>query len=178
MVEEEVQDLIVIGKIIKPHGIKGEVKAVPLGISAERFHEITEVWIHKEGLKTRPLKLVSSRLQPGGLIIKLDEIHNRDEAEELRDWGISAPRNKIPSAPEDGFEEVDLVGLAVVDGDRTHWGIIKEVLQTPGQNLLVIDNQGNEVLVPAVGAFIKEVNKKKGIVTIESIEGLLEVNDN
>lgn len=176
MAGEVRDDLVLMGFIGKPHGVRGDVKVVPETDDPTRFEDFDEVFLEIQGEK-RPFEVQSVRLQSSarGLIpvLTLKGVDGRDQADALRGAAIFAAEEDLP-LEDDEFFLHDLVSLRVVDEDRNDLGEVADVLSLPAGPVLVIRRpEGGDALVPAVGEFIVELTDE--FVVIRVIEGLLDV---
>jgi 16S rRNA processing protein RimM len=105
--------------------------------------------------------------------LKLKGVDDRTAAERVSGRWIRIPRSECGSLPAGSFYFFELVGLRVVTPDGEAIGTVREVLRAPAQDLLVIDRNGGEVLVPMVREWVRSVDPEAGVVTVESIEGLI-----
>jgi 16S rRNA processing protein RimM len=86
---------------------------------------------------------------------------------------IRIRRSQCRSLPAGSYYLFELIGLKVVTAAGETVGTVREVLKAPGQDILVIDREGEEVLVPMVKEWIRSVDPRAGIVTVTTIEGLI-----
>ncbi len=163
--------LIQVGHAQKPHGLKGEVKAV-------FYHSL----LPKKKLKTifigdeNPLPSFVEQLRPLGknlFILKTQDCNDRTQAEELSGNKIHVSKDEF----EKYFETEDASGLigykAVADGKTL--GIIEDVFKLPQQHLAQVMVDGKEVLIPLNEETVVKVDKKKKIVSLDLPEGLLDI---
>ncbi|WKD61493.1 Ribosome maturation factor RimM [Corynebacterium ciconiae DSM 44920] len=162
-----------IGRVIKSHGIKGEVIVDPTtDVPEERFAIGEVVEGHQTG-KTLELTIVAARVHKGRLLVKFEEIADRSAAESLRGMRFLAdPREEDD---DEGFYDHELEGLRVyVDGEEI--GNVRAVERGVAHNLLNIRlAAGGDALVPFVEAIVPEVNVEEGTVTLTPPEGLLDL---
>lgn len=175
MAENDVE-LIAVGRVTRPHGIKGEIKVVPEGVTAERLLSLSRVCLGCAG-KNRWFDVAGIRRQPSTLIFRLQGLTDRTEAESLRGCSVSVSRRDLPAADEGSFDSVDIEGFSVETMAGEYVGSVKEVMETAGQDLLVIDADGKEVLVPAVDYYVKTIDAEGRIIRIDPIDGLLNINE-
>lgn len=155
-----------IGKIIKPHGLKGEVKVFE-DTDFPRFMKNKKVFIL---IDNKPVNLTIETVKDTGknLIIKFKEFSKIEEVENLR--GFELYTNEKPSLDIDEWEYQSLIGLKVYTDENQYVGIIKDILLSVQQTLVIYNEDEKRILVPFVKEFILSVDD---IVTIKPIEGLL-----
>lgn len=159
--------MIEIAKIVKPQGIKGEVKAMPSTNVVKVFDVIKECLVGKEVLHINHLSF-----RQGFLYIKFDEIKTRNDAENYRNLSIKIDKKLLEEAKEeDEFLIDDLIGLVIYDDKGEMVGQIVNVLNYGASDIFVIEKEGREYEVPYVDEVFKVI---EGTLVIDS-EKLLEV---
>lgn len=175
----ERDDYVVVGRIGRPHGIRGEVSVEPRTDEPERrFAEgiVLDVQPGRAEPRDLPerLTVVAARTHQGRLLVRFAEVADRNVAEELRGVQLTCavdPDEK-PEDPEE-FYDHQLVGLRVEDTTGAVVGSVARVEHTGGQDLLHLDVDGRTVLFPFVGALVPEVDVAGGRVVIDDRPGLL-----
>ena len=164
---------IKIGKIVNAVGLKGEVKVYNYSDRLERYEELERVII--DG---RPVNIKGVRYKGNMIILKLAGVDDRNAAEAMKDKEVFITEDDLVELPEDTFYVRDLIGLDAVKGKDANFekfGIIEDVIQNTAQDLYKIKTlDGKEILVPAVKAFVEEVNLEEGYVKINVIEGMID----
>ncbi|WP_257158463.1 ribosome maturation factor RimM [Corynebacterium cystitidis] len=161
-----------IGRVIKSHGIKGEVVVDPTTDVPEIRFAIDEVLAGKQAGKEHELTVETVRPHKGRLLIKFREVPDRNVAETLRGTVFFAPPRE--EEDDDGFYDHELIGLKVVrDGEDI--GEITGVMHTPGRQILEVAYEGREVLVPFVYDIVPEVDLEEGVAVVTPPEGLFEL---
>ncbi len=154
------------GKIVNTHGIRGEVKIQPWADGPEFFRGLSRLFIDGKAVK-----IISCRTHKGCLIISLDGIFSIDDAIKLKNKVVFIDRDDV-SLPDGSYFLQDVIGLRAVDDETGDvLGTVEEILPTPANDVFVIKGS-REILVPAVGEFIKLVDTENGIVKIKLIEGM------
>jgi 16S rRNA processing protein RimM len=175
-------ETIVVGRIGRPHGVKGEVSVEP------RTDEPDRRFAAGQKLKTenkRPadahrapvpssLTVAGTRWHSGRLLVRFEEIADRNAAEEARGTLLAIPLDP-DERPEDPDEYYDhqLVGLTVVTTGGRTVGELREIVHGSAQDLLVIATDGADVLVPFVSALVPEVDVAGRRILVEDLPGLL-----
>lgn len=170
-------ELIPVGKVSKAHGIRGEIKIYPYSGDPEQFSSSYQR-IFLSGDKDRmPVSydVERSRVQGRQVLLKLENCSTRTEAESLTGQQVYVPVNDLPKLGENEFYLHELEGRQLVDTAGTLLGYATRVIETSGHDLLVVQQEGKEYLVPVVGDFI--VNIEKDRVVLDLPPGLLEINE-
>ena len=165
--------LVVVGRIGRAHGIKGEVSVELRTDEPDRRFAVGQ----RLTAGPRTLTIASTRRHQGRLLVRFEQTPDRTAAEQL--GGVLLEAEVDPaSTPEvdDEFYDHQLVGLAVRTRDR-EVGHVIAVQHLPEQDLLVVDTGGREVLVPFVSELVPEVDLEAGHVVVADRPGLLDPDD-
>lgn len=161
-------ELIKIGKIVSPHGIKGQIKVYNYS-RRDRFEDISEIFIDKKSFSVEDITYVKNMV-----ILKIHGVDDRNTAEALRGQDVFMDEKHLDELKDDEYLIRDLIGLDVFKEGSTSIGKITDVLQYgPSDTYEIKMNNGKMAYIPAVKEFIKDVNLEKGI-TIETIPGLMD----
>ena len=168
-------DRLVVGRVLRPHGIKGELSVEVLSDAPERFAPGVELGVGDpdgpEPLRTAVV--AASRRHLGRLLLSLEGVEDRDAADRYRGAWLSIPVTEARPLEPDEFWPHQLVGLAVVDHQGRERGRVADVLPGAAHDLLSVElPDGASVLVPAVAALVT-VELDAGRVVVEAVPGLL-----
>ena len=159
--------MIEIAKIVKPQGIKGEVKALSYTNVVKVFDVMTECLV---GDKVMHIKHTSFR--QGFLYIKFEEINTRNDAELLRNKLIKIDKELLENAKEEEeFLVDDLVGMVVYDEKGDLVGQILDIVNYGASDILIMECNGRKYEVP----YVKDVFKRNGARLVADSKKLLEV---
>ncbi|QGK71037.1 ribosome maturation factor RimM [Allosaccharopolyspora coralli] len=168
---------LVVGRIVKSHGVRGElVVEVRTDSPEQRFVPGAVLGVQRRGHDRGRLVLAAVRPHAGRLLVFAEEVEGREAAEELRGALLTVSSDELEDLedPEE-FHDHQLVGLRVVLTSGSDVGEVEEVLHTPaGELLSVRDLAGAERLVPFVSEIVPEVDLAAGRVVVDPPEGLLE----
>jgi len=159
---------IVIGRVVGPFGIRGELKVVVTTDFPERFQAGGEVSLNlPKGRRTR--RIERSRPHKGGIILKLEGVETRSDAEELRDIDIIIDENQLRELEAGRFYVFDVIGLKVVTEDGREQGAVTEVLHGP--NDVYVTSTG--LCIPALKDVVAKIDIEGGLMLIRAVPGLL-----
>lgn len=170
--------LVPVGYITKAHGIRGEVILV---LQAESPDILAQgIFVRpRHGGATRPMRVVGMRRHHGNLLLSLEGVVTRNDAELLRSHTVLVSERMLPPLEEDEIYLRDLPGLKVFvseDGRECELGVIREVSAPAGQDLWTIATEnGREILFPAVDEFILSIEPENGKALIAPPPGLLDL---
>ncbi len=162
-------EFLPVGKITGFHGLKGELKLMPLGGLAE--FEWTRVLLLIEG-KRSPFTVSSVRRQRGSFIIAFEGFKTREETEAMVGVELSVLASELAGLGEDEFYCADLVGMEVTTDTGRALGRVTKIIDAGAHDVLEINGPAGEVLVPAVEQFIVEVDRASRSIRVHLLEGL------
>jgi 16S rRNA processing protein RimM len=168
---------VVVGRVAKAHGIRGELTVDPRTDSPEqRFAVEAKVLGQLRDGTRRTLTVAAVRQHTGRLLVTFAEVLTRDVAESLRGCLLLADTADLPPTGDpDEFYDHELEGLAVRLAEGDPIGTVREVSHAPGADLLVLElADGREALVPFVKEIVPEVDVQRGYVRLDPPEGLLD----
>lgn len=169
-------EYLLVGKVIKAHGLKGDIKAKPFADSPEKFINYSRLaLIAEDGRMTKLLTVEKCRHQGKFVILKLETIDTKAEADLLNEMGVLISREELPELEADEFYLDDIAGHVVrLVQSETVLGKIHGFFNNGAQEIMVIHDGENEYLVPLIDEIIVEVSD--GMVVIDPPPGLLEMN--
>ena len=151
-------EFLQIGEIVKPQGIRGEVKLRAMTSDMDRYARLETVYL-KEGKNYVPRKVLKGRSYDGFAFLVLEGVTDRNQAELLRGTEVYIDRAHAVELDEDENFICDLEGLEAYDTQGNHIGTLREVL-TPNQicDVYVFDTPRGEMMIPALRRVVKEVD--------------------
>jgi len=171
--------LVAVGRVARAQGRRGEVAVESWTSAPERFTGLSRIYIEGDGPEPVGLVVESVRIHKGRPVVKFSGISDISEAETLRGRELRIPENELESLPEGSFYQFQIRGLTVNDRTQGEIGIVENVLETGGIDLLVVRGRsGEETLVPFCGEIVKNIDPVRGSVDIDAPEGLVSLNAN
>ncbi len=167
-------DLVPLGKIIKPHGIQGEVKVRLFNCESETLKIGQSVWVESEGQDPITYVIEKLNLQSEKSRLKFKSVNDRNSAELLRDFTLLVCRNEFPETIDEEFYLVDLIGFKVIDQSGNKVGEVFDIMENPANDILMILDEDKEHLIPLVDDFVTLFDFEKKQVTINLIDGLID----
>lgn len=164
-----------------PHGLKGEVRVVPLCDRPARFRKLLRVWTGPDGREPAgdPVEVESAHLHGKFVLVKLKGVDSMEAAERLRSRLLFVPREETAPLPEGRFYIFDLVGLEVFAEDGELLGEVKAVTENPANDLFVVApaDGGPEFLVPALRSVVQRIDVAEGKMVVRLLPGLREASE-
>lgn len=177
----ELSDLVIVGKVRKAQGIKGELLVESLSDSGEKTFcagrrliagtASGDVLPRPRGLSGEgPIELVISRARPfkGGWLIVVDGINDRTDAEKWRGRYLFAPQSELEPPGENEVYLHDLVNLAVENSDGGNVGRVNAYYELPQGLMLEIRNENGEILLPYRPEVVAHVDMERRVLTLHA----------
>lgn len=175
-----VNDFVTIGEITAPHGVRGEVRVLPLTDFPERFHGLKRVYLRaatKGTTPTRPsgpVEVQSARWHKQFVLMKLHGIDGRDEADKLRRALVQVPVAEAHPLPPDTHYVFQLIGLEVYERDGRKLGVVQDVLATGANDVYVVERAEGEkeLLIPALRHVVLNIDLERRRIDVQLLPGL------
>jgi len=149
------EEEIVIGRIVAPHGVRGDIRILPLTEKPDLFLKLRYLYLGS-GIK---LTVTNARFQKNMVLVSAEEIKNMDEAEKLRNQTILLMKKDLPPLPKGRFYVSDLKGFVCLDEAGKQIGVFQDALPAGSTDVFVIQGmEGKEILVPAIKDNILEID--------------------
>lgn len=159
---------LVVGRIRRAHGLKGEMIMDVLTDFPERITRGKHVYV---GETHNPQQISSVRPHDNLLLISFKGIDNKDDLDRYRNLMVFIKTEGLPELPEDEYYHHDLIGLTVIDEQQEVLGTLVEIMETGANDVYVIeDSNTNEILIPAVAEFILSIDLVGRRITVHKPE--------
>jgi len=170
------RDWVLLGKVLRPHGLEGRLRVRSYAESEASFEEAGGIFLKLPSGEIRAYSVLSSRPHKNGVLMKLYGVNGIEEAERLRGAEILAPVEAIPRE-EGEYLWHELMGLRVFLETGEQVGTITHILRAGTNELYVVGHGSKEVFVPATVEVVKGIDLEKGVMIISAMEGLLDLNE-
>ncbi len=177
-------DLLVVGRVVAPQGLRGELRVLPQSDFPERFTRAGQRWLRRAGQQARQVRLLAGRGLPGKelFVVRFEGVDSREAAEALVGQELLVRSDDRPRLSQGEFHVMDLVGLEVrlLAEQPTRIGRVID-LHHAGNDLLEVEldpgegDEGRRVLVPFVTAIVPRVEPAEGWLGITPPPGLLDL---
>lgn len=168
MTKPAFDDLVAIGRVIKPQGRKGEVLVEPLSDRPERFPGLRRAFLPAPGGGLREVVVESFWPHKGRVVLKLGGVDSIDDAERLRGLELRIPESDLPALPEGSYYHHQLIGLRATDGAGRDLGQVVSIWETGGEApVLVLRGAEGETLVPLAAQVVPSIDLAAGRLRVE-----------
>ena len=165
-----------VGRVVAAHGIRGNLKV-------SSYAESLSVYETKGGLQValpdgsfRPMTVRWVQLHGRHLLLNLDGVADRNQAECLIGAELFAEKSCLPELEDDSYYWFDLVGLRVYDATGALLGRLERIIPTPGNDVYVVKGmqgeQDKELLIPAIGNVVLKIDLEGRTMIVDPPEGL------
>lgn len=170
-------EYIFVGKLGRTAGINGSLTIVPLTSFPERFSKMRDFFLTKEKCAPVYLEVEKVTYTDKRILVKFKGIDSEEKAKELTGYRITVARKDRVKPPKDCYFVEDLLECEVVVKKTGRRGKMKDVMDMSSNDIYVIDFGGQEVLVPAIKQFVKDVDIERKQITVELADGMLSDED-
>ena len=157
------KDILRVGKIVNTHGLKGEVKVIPLTDDPKRYNELDFVII--DGIKRN---IQGCKYQKDRVIVKIEGINTIEEAEKYKNKYMEIPREYAVPLEEDTYYIADIIGCTVYDTEGKNLGEVYDVIQTKNNDVYWI-RKPKELLIPVLLEIVTDIDVENKKITIKPV---------
>ncbi len=169
-------DLILVARVARTRGLRGEVAADLLTDFPGRFESLESLIAIAPDKSHRSLQIEEQWFHGDRIIFKFAGYDSIDEAKELVGFQLAVPETELVELPKDQFYEWELTGCRVETVAGKSIGTVREVMRTGGVEILVVvSNAHREVLVPLAEEICVEIAPESKLIRVNPPEGLLEL---
>jgi len=168
-------ELVLLGKITKPHGIRGEVKVYPYSGEPEDFSRFFSVLLAAdENADPVEYRIKRARVQKNSALLQLEGCETRNDAEKLVQSLLYVREQELPDLAEGEYYLRELEGKQIVTDDGQVLGRVSGILNNGAQDLARITDGKHEYVIPLVPEFLVSIGEDE--VRVSLPPGLLEIN--
>lgn len=162
---------LLIGKIVGVQGIKGDLKVFSHAESPQVFEPGKYIRVRGPSDETEYV-IRSARPHKKGIILSLEGVDDRKQAETLIGFEIYIPWEDLPELEEGTYYWADLIGLSVYTTGEEYLGRVASIIPTGSNDVYVVRDRGRESLIPALASVVIAVDLENGTMRVNLPEGL------
>jgi len=148
------------------------VRVLPETDSLERFLGLKRAFLGRDDDDLREVEVAWAKPRARDVVVKFVGIDSSEEAEKLRDLRIWVPREEALPLEEDSYYIPDLLGMEVVTEEGEFLGTLEDVWSLPANDVYIVRKEGKELLLPATGEVVREVDIGARRMVVRLLEGL------
>lgn len=167
--DDQTHQFIVVGKVSAAFGVKGWLKIQSFTDPADNILHF-KPWYLQTREHDHPWKIVKvlgGRAHGKQVVVQLEGIHDRNQAELIRGLDIAIKREQLPDTEGDGFYWIDLVGLKVTNRDGVLLGVVESILETGANDVLVVRGDKERLIPYVVEQFVLDIDLDAGSMTVD-----------
>jgi len=167
------EEFIEIGKVVSTQGNKGEVNIFPLTDLANRFKNLTTVFLRNNNNQTT-LNIEKIRIKGNTVVLKFKDIENIKEAKMIVGSFLEVERKNAVKLPKDTYFIFEIIGLEVYAENNIFLGKVENVISTGSNDVYIVKGKNKkELFIPAIHEVVKDVNLEKKRINIKMVDGLI-----
>jgi 16S rRNA processing protein RimM len=171
----DLDELIPVGKILGPHGIKGQMKLHSYSGNADSLSAVSSVTLKSPAGTLHEFSINCFKANSGKFIIGLQDVDDINLVQPFVGNEVCLKRDQLPGLGDDEYYWSDLIGLQVFTDDGTLLGTIADIFETGSSDIYVVRGEGREYLIPAIADVIKTIDPADGKIVITPLDGLLDL---
>jgi len=171
----EAHELLPIGKVLGPHGIKGQVRVLPYSGESTSITSLRTVLLRAPGGPYDSYEIAGAVEHKKHVLVTLKGFDNINQVLSLSGREVYVRRDQFPELPEDEFYWCDLLGLDVQTEDGETLGELVDIFETGSNDVYVVKAGDREILIPATDEVVLAVNLDDKKMIIRPPDGLLDL---
>jgi 16S rRNA processing protein RimM len=171
---DDLPETVAVGRVLRPHGVRGEVVVQVLSDVPDRFKKGSRLLGVREGAPPSTLTVAASRAHKTGAVVRFEGFEDPDQAGALRGLDLEVPRAEVPKAPPGTYYQYELLGC-LCHNEGEELGRVIEVVEDGGGLMLIVEGGSRRVPVPFVKQFLRRVDVATGEIDLALPPGFLEV---
>lgn len=172
------ENLLLIGKVIRPHGLNGLLRILSYAGSEETFLKAGTVLFKSDRAGLSEYKLISINAHKNAFLMKVEGISSLEDAELYRGAEILIRRDTLRRESEDEYFWFELIGIDVYSDSGRFIGTLQKIINTVSNDIYVVKEGNREILVPALHGVVLNIDlEKKRMIIAGNIDGLLDTDE-
>jgi 16S rRNA processing protein RimM len=169
------EERITIGKVLKPRGLRGDVKILPLTDIPDRFEQLHSVTISLAHGRELTLEIERVTYYKSYVYLRFSFKDSLEAVQELVGGLLQVDLADVPELPEGMFYQFEILESAVYTDQQQYLGRVVDILETGSHDVYVIQGDSREYLIPATQHIVRHIDRERRTITIHPLEGLLEI---
>ena len=170
------EGLIAVGRLTKPHGLRGEVVFLPYVYDVELLPDLVQrhVLLQHGHFPLQTHTIIEWRVVHKRVLVRLHGCQDLATAEAFREYEVLIPRSWFPALPAGEYYWFEIEGLAVYGNDGRYLGAVSEIIYTGSNDVYVVRNGTQETLIPALRDVVRTIDLVRGEIHLFTAAGLLD----
>lgn len=171
------ENLVLVGSVLRPHGLKGLLRIRSFAQSEKSFLKAGTVFLKTTLGETREHAVLSISPHQSIFLLNLKGLGSLEEAEPYRGAAIFIKKGSLSRETDEEYFWHEIIGLQVYLNSGEYLGTIKGVFPTGSNDVFVLQEGGAEILIPAIHDVVQEIDLERNRMIINAMEGMLELNE-
>ena len=166
---------VTIGKILRPRGVRGELKVLSLTDIPDRFESLNVVCAYAPKAEPRQLEIEHVAYYKGFVYIRFKGYDSIEKAQELVGAALQVDRAESPELPEGLYYHFEIIGAEVFTDEERYLGKVVDILETGASDVYVVRDGKQEYLIPSHPEVVTEIDRERRKIRVHPLEGLLDL---
>ncbi|MCP4397947.1 MAG: 16S rRNA processing protein RimM [bacterium] len=166
---------VTIAKILRPRGIRGELKALLLTDIPDRFESLETVYAHASGAESFRLDIEHVSYYKDFVYLRFKGYDSIEKAQKLVGAVLQVERTESPELPEGLYYHFEILDAEVYTDDERYLGKVVDILETGGSDIYVVRDGTQEYLIPSNPEVVTDIDRARGKICVHPLEGLLDL---
>ncbi len=169
------KEVVLVGKIVGAHGVKGTSKISVYVESLTIFKPDTALLVCSPDGSENSYEIDWVKPHSRGALLALKDVTSREQAKTLVGSGLYIKRARLPKLEDGAYYWFDLIGLKVYTSDDQYLGRLDSIIETGANDVYVVNKNDREILIPALKSVVRSIDIESRIIRVELPEGLEDV---
>ncbi|MDO8723156.1 MAG: ribosome maturation factor RimM [Syntrophales bacterium] len=165
-------DFLEIGKIVKPHGLKGNVKVLSYLVSGDLLESLDRLSIRQRNGETVSYGLKSFTVKGRCFYLEIEGVETIEQADVLIGCPVLIPADKLKALPEGEYYWQELIGLEVITEEGCPVGKVERIFPAGDGDVYVCNGGEREIFLPAIEEVVRKIDPAKGVMVVRLPEGM------
>lgn len=175
MKEPAREERVTIGKVLKPRGLRGEVKVLPLTDIPDRFEQLRTVVVSLAQGREVMLEIEHVTYYKGCVYLRFSDRNSLEDVQELVGGLLQVDQTDVPELPEGVYYHFEILDSVVYTDENRRLGQVVDILETGSHDVYVVQGDDREYLIPATREIVRQIDREQRRITIHPLEGLLDI---
>ena len=169
------EERVTIGKVLKPRGLRGEVKVLPLTDIPDRFEQLHTVVVSLAQGQEVTLEIERVNYYNGCVYLQFSARNSLEDVQELVGGLLQVDQSDVPELPEGIYYHFEILDSMVYTEENRQLGRVVDILETGSHDVYVVQGNDREYLIPATKEIVRHIDREQRTITIHPLEGLLDI---
>ena len=166
------KDVVLVGKIVGTHGVRGTCKIRSYAESLEVFEPGETLLVRRPGGSENSYEIIGVKPHSRGALLTLKNVASHEQANALVGTELCIDRARLPDLDNGAYYWFDLIGLDVYTTEDRYIGRLASIIETGANDVYVVKKDDREILIPALKSVVRIIDTEQKIMQVELPDGL------